>query len=601
MNERPKGLSPQVIAFARDFYRAIGTPLATALEKALTLGDWDTIADCRVDPRAYSSAQEYFLDASAASLLRKNKDLPCSHDRTANAIKKWKQGEADCYRTNERLAPYLEGKTHPLYDEAVALEIQAIRERIQSVLGRAPAIDRLRPGFGPGATFSDPARLSTMVDKITSRSSITHGAYWFLLDWVGTAWGTSAIGRDMNPFPVRGNRFSTAPKDATTHRATAAEPSINVFYQKPVGQGIRSRIKSVGIDLINGKRIHAQAACEASLNGRRATLDLVNASDTEAYNLVRLLLPPDWFSLVDELRSPFSRMGDEDSSLVLGRSPRIPGEHWVRLEKFSSMGNGFTFELETLIFWAITEHSVQRCNLEDPEPTLAFGDDIVCDTRAVRAVTAALRFFGFALNSEKSFSEGRFRESFGGDFWAGRPVRPYFLKGPLDEPQHFIAAANQIRRLANEINACEGGGLGRFSGIWHALQLSVPSFVRRCRGPEWLEDTVFHDDEENWRYTSRRKDKFFGYVPVDHIRVDLGAYPGDAVLACGLYGTKVSEGFINPRDSVVSYGVRRIPAYGLDWVPNPVRSLTRWDVDTTVKGPLRRGPTYTRETRVVRR
>lgn len=580
-----KDLSAELKDLTRSVMSAIGSPVAQRVSNALELQDWDTIASCKVDPRDYSDAQQYFLDASAASLLRKLRDLPSSFNKRAAALENWKLGEVDCFRTNERLSPYLEGASHPLWSGDVARHIDGIREKIVSVLGTTPpAMEDLDPKHGPGATFSDKSSRATLADKMQSRASLTHGALWFLLDWVGTAWGREALKRDVYPSMVRGNRFTTAPKDATKDRPIAAEPSVNIFYQLAVGNAIRRRLKRVGIDLEFGQEIHRRKAMEASITGHLATLDLKNASDTVAYNLVRLLLPHRWFVLLSELRSPFTRMNKSDASFL--RETKRDSV-WVKLEKFSSMGNGFTFELETLIFWAISEYSSEQTLGAQREKCLVYGDDIICDSRAVRAITASLRFFGFTLNEEKSFASGPFRESCGGDFWNGRSVRPFFQKEPLDEPHQLIAAVNQVRRLDQDLFE----GSGRLSAAWHTLQDRLPSRVRRCRGPSRLGDIVIHDDEERWSWTSSSRDRIFAWIPVRHRKVSLQGFSEGTVLACGLYGVTVSSGFINPRDSVIGYNIRKVPAYGIHWVPT--QSVRRAPDPPALAGP-RRGPDYSK-------
>lgn len=589
-----KRLSAELNTLAAEFYRAIGTPTASALLRALERQEWDTIAMCKVDPRAYTSDQDYFLDATVASVLKKCKDLPSSFDRRASALANWKAGEDDCFKTNERLAPYLEGRTHPDFNGDVGQHIAGIREKIRVVLGRCPRMEDLDPRHGPGATFSDKSLRSTLADKMESKASITTGALWFLLDWIGTAWGREALSRTCDPLFVRGNRFSTAPKDATKDRPIAAEPSVNIFYQLALGQQVRRRLKRVGIDLELGQDTHRRLACESSIAGHLATLDLKNASDTVAYSLVKLLLPPDWFVLFDELRSPFTRMSDADARLLNAGKTSL-SDTWVRLEKFSSMGNGFTFELETLLFWAISDYACSQAVSEGLEKTFVYGDDIICDTRGVRAVISALRFFGFRLNEEKSFWDGPFRESCGGDFWNGRPVRPYFQKDPLDEPHQLIAAANQIRRLAHDLF----GGLGPLDRAWRAIQDHLPIRVRRCRGPNRLGDVVIHDDEVNWSWTSSAKDRIFSWRPVAYRKVSLRVFSDGTVFACGLYGLTVSDGWINPRESVIGHDVRRTLIYGIDWLPKPV--IRTWRVDELPISSGRRGPDYSGFPRVVRR
>jgi len=74
------------------------------------------------------------------------------------------------------------------------------------------------------------------------------------------------------------------------------------------------------------------------------------------------------------------------------------------------MGNGFTFPLETLIFWALT-----RAVCGSTATVSAYGDDIICPSDRAEDVIAVLTEVGFSVNLEKSFWNGPFRESCGSD------------------------------------------------------------------------------------------------------------------------------------------------------------------------------------------
>ena len=217
-----------------------------------------------------------------------------------------------------------------------------------------------------------------------------------------------------------------------------------------------------------------------SLTGATATIDLSMASDTVATNLVKLVVPKAWFSLLMRLRSPFT--------FVDG--------HWTKLEKFSSMGNGFTFELETLLFRSLAEVIGRRCGIrEDPYTpgltTSVFGDDIVVPRSIAEALVAALRFFGFTPNENKTFLDGPFRESCGGDYWSGRDVRPHFQRQAASEPHHIIALANGINRYRKRRDPSGVGGI--CLKPWFTALDGLPSHIRRLRGPEDLGDLVIAD------------------------------------------------------------------------------------------------------------
>lgn len=588
-------LSPQVKRLARDLYLAVGSPFALSCLDALERMDWEYLASAKVEPKGYTNAEEYFLDAQASVLLRKCADLPIPKDRKRGvALANWIQGERECYKTNERLFPYLEGETHPSWNADVAQHIAGIRKIIERVLGAAPSMDVLQPRHGPGATYSDPSVRSTIADKMNAKASITSGALWFLLDWVGTKWGQEAAASSRDPVFVRGNRFAVAPKDATKDRPIGAEPSVNIFYQLALGKLIRRRLKHVGIDLDDGQSTHKQVACGSSITGRFATLDLKNASDTMSVNLVRLLLGTSWVRLLEELRSPFTRMAQGDTKVASSLSPLNGGKYcWWKLEKFSSMGNGFTFELESLIFYAVTKYvSDTFPSADGVEKVLVYGDDIICRAEISKPVTSLLRFLGFTTNKEKTFVVGPFRESCGGDFFFGQAVRPYFLKEFPCDPQSFIAAANGIRRAF--IQSLGAEGFTRVKRVWFGLLDQIPSDIRRCRGPESLGDLVVHDEPKRWTTRERSQRTYFRvWRPARHLKVPLHVFDPEVVFACALYGAKVSDGFLLPRDSVVGFKLGWTLAWGTDWTPvsrvraEPLHQRSR-DIKALEGVPLRR-------------
>ncbi len=95
----------------------------------------------------------------------------------------------------------------------------------------------------------------------------------------------------------------------------------------------------------------------------------------------------------------------------------------------SSMGNGFTFPLETLVFWALAESCREIAAPSSGVRTLTYGDDIIIARDAYPLLLDVFRSVGFTLNVKKSYSDGRFRESCGADYILGSPVRPVYIDG----------------------------------------------------------------------------------------------------------------------------------------------------------------------------
>lgn len=550
---------------ARAIWQACSTPVSLELLGALEREDWDHIVSRRVNPRDYSSAWDYFRDAASCGLLKKNPDLPTTFDRKAEAHRNWWKGERSCKKTNLRLAPYLYGVARcdlvDTWDAEINRHVVGVQREIEGIVGRRPPNLLGKARFGPGSTFETTARCSTLPDKMQVRPTFTPGVLWYLPQWLDTAWGRASARafHRRDPLSVRGNRFTTAPKDAMKDRPIAVEPSLNLFFQLGMGWNIRRALRRTGVDLDTAQTKHRQVACEASKNGRFATLDLSNASDTVARNCVKLLLPPKWYDALSDLRSPLTKISDDmvhvGAELSGTYKPSRDGR-WVQLEKFSSMGNGFTFELETLIFLGISRYATVQSG-GDPRDVLVFGDDIIVPTESARAVISLLRWFGFSLNKEKSFVDGPFRESCGGDYFNGVSVRPYHIVGELDAPEKIIVAANGVKRLESQ-----GLDLPGIKSAWFRLLDALPVGIRRCRGPEALGDVVIHDSVEYWQSRWENSIRYVrSYQPfvIEKGLPKWALFDDDVVLACALYGSTWSNGRVIPREPALSYK--------LDWLP----------------------------------
>lgn len=549
-------LPSEVVRIARKLYLGLGTPLNLKLAAMLDKGDWDGISGVSPDPRSYSTAKDYFFDAAGAALLRKCQGLPTTHNRKENAIKKWREGEISCYRANERLTRFLpEFRNHHLSskDERIRDFLSLVRKEILSWLGSSPP-DLIEGRFGPGSTFSDRGRYITVPDKIANVPSLTRDAIWYLPQWLGTQWGSTCARHHGEVSFVPGNRFTTAPKTSVTDRAIAAEPGLNVFCQLAYGRLIRQGLKrATGWDLDRAQEMHGRMARLSSVTREYATLDLSNASDTVCRNLVKILLPRRWFEALNSLRSP--------KTLINGR--------WYVLEKFSSMGNGFTFELETLIFAAIccvvTRMSGYKGKLG--EDVFVFGDDIIVKDDCVSTVKSILEFCGFSLNLEKSFfGDTPFRESCGQDFFDGKSVRPYFLKELPNGPQDYIAFANGIQRN-RQIFA--DFGVDPCLPSWFSVLDCIPTRVRNCRGPQDLGDLVIHDEPSTWTVRYRNSIRYLRTLKPGRRRlVNVHSFNDEVILACATYGVSSAHpkgwawhslGGVVPRDGVLSYKVGWTP------------------------------------------
>lgn len=515
----------------------LASPRSLTVEILIRYGEWDQLATLAIDPDNYLDSESFWVDSQATNILRKYEPLPTTIDRKVVAEEGFITSERSCLRANRLLYPLLEDSLG--YDssslDGVTSFVRKCRKVIEGILGPCP--DLLQGRFGPGATYGDKGCLTLIPDKMSSRPTLTSDAWPFLFPWSGTLWATAVACNGKSPEFVQGNRFTTVPKDCTKFRGIAIEPSINVFYQLAYGGLIRRRLLAAGIDLQNGQRKHRALAQLSSKDGSLCTIDLSSASDTVCRNLVKLLLPRRWFEVLDSLRSK--------KTLFKG--------HWHLLEKFSSMGNGFTFELETLLFLCIThcasQHSVIGVDV------FAYGDDIICPSDTSKAVISALTFFGFTVNERKTFADGYFRESCGGDFFNGKAVRPYFLKDDPDQPFKVISLMNGLRRSSSE-----GFRFHSLYPAWRLLLRGLPLEIQSCRGPQDLGDIVIHDEQERWLTRWRHGIRYLRcYVPNNHTSVAWSGFAPTVVLASAVYGLSWNHGVIYPRSSVLDYKVSEVP------------------------------------------
>jgi hypothetical protein len=530
-------LSQFVKQVALELFEGLATPRSLAAAMLLKAGEWDQLATLEVDPDNYLFADDYWRDAQASSFLKKYEPLPTSFDRKAVAESNFRLCEENCLRANRRLYPLLDDLKGHLGQSGVHSFFERARKNIASILGPCP--DLVSGRFGPGATFGDRGQMTTVPDKMSNEPTFTTDAWPFLVPWSGTMWASACVDIGKVPRSVPGNRFMTVPKDATKFRGIAVEPSINVFYQLAYGKVIRGRLSRRGVDLDEGQDIHRRLACDASRRGHLATLDLRNASDTISRNLVKLLLPHTWYSVLDSLRSKKTFFNG----------------HWVLLEKFSSMGNGFTFELETLIFLGLISAITGADSIG--KDLFVFGDDIILPTEHSEDVIAMLKFCGLETNQTKSFVSGSFRESCGGDFFNGVGVRPFYLKDDPDQPFSRIALANGLKRSSDS-------SYFRWLGLrsaWHEVMLGIPTSIRCLRGPSALGDIVIHDDDpsrwfSHWKHGIRY---IKCYQPFPRLKVRWDRFAPSVTLASAVYGQAWSSGYVLPRNPVLDYRIGAVP------------------------------------------
>jgi hypothetical protein len=400
------------------FLETLDTPRSLCVWMLYLNGEHDQLIELSFNPDQYLDADSARRDLCATSFLSKATFLKTSVDRRAVALKKFISAEAACKEANHRI---LSGKFREKFTPTV---LAIARRKIERVLGRFDREEFLNNcDFGPGASTSLTRRTASKPNKCVLSKDITREAYLFVKDWFPLAFPQW---EDYWFSVVDGNEVTVVPKNAKTDRVIAVEPDWNIFFQKGVGSMIRRRLKYVGIDL-NDQSINQEMSWAAVMLNW-ATVDFSSASDTIALELVRDLIPRPWLGLIEALRSSYSRM---DGVLL-------------RNEKFSSMGNGYTFELESLIFWALGSACAEFTDSID-RTIGVYGDDVILPCTLVPFFKSIVEDLGFSFNTSKSFDSGVFRESCGAFFFDGEDVKPIYLREELEDDFTIIRLANAIR------------------------------------------------------------------------------------------------------------------------------------------------------------
>ncbi|DAD52785.1 TPA_asm: RNA-directed RNA polymerase [ssRNA phage SRR7976325_20] len=530
------------------------TPFSRQVSNLLSDGKVVDLFSLRVDPRNYETPASYYQDAVIGELLRKYADYSTDRDLKAEARALFAETERRNKASNVYLKHLRVGNgDYTLNDVRMVDFLSSVRKKVSELMGPLPR--DLIGRFGKGSTFGDIGKYITVPDKMSTRPTITRESRDFLSFFTETAWFRSlcvSFPDRTDPEVVRGNRFTSVNKEALKERGICIEAGLNVYFQLAVGSHWKDRLKrKFGYCLYTAQDRHRHMARVASLTGRWATVDLRNASDLFSYELVRAVCPSDWFELLCCLRATHTEVNGK----------------WHKLEKFSSMGNGFTFELMTIILTAIClvlgedVYSLRGIATAYGRPDVipystdgdisVFGDDIICPPAVALLLLKCLPALGLEANEKKTFLSGNFRESCGGDFFLGVDVRAYNLeRDPFEQPASIIGFANAIRRLGRQ-HRSGVAGFRDYSRVWMGILDALPNDIRRLRGPEHLGDLVIHDSEDQWnkqsatrRRTPDQRTFVRGWVPVAK-RLRLTLWSPETQLASALYGVPSSG--VTPR------------------------------------------------------
>lgn len=469
--------------YIQAYYAALACPRSLMCYLLWKHGEHKQLVNVEFDPHDYNCAESAQNSLAATKFLSKATFLDTGVNLRQVALDGFVKAESFCEETNDNIRRL---RFKNPYTLSVLTNMQRIIGRVLGDFTPGDFVDAC--DWGPGASTLIKRRDATGPLKFDVERQITPSAYDFVKDWFHVAFPNWDFTMEI----VSSSKIVTVPKNAKTDRVIAIEPGLNLWFQKGIGALIRRALKKCGIDL-NDQRHNQRLARLGSLFSELATVDFSAASDTIAYELVKFLLPKKWFNVLNAFRTNFGQLDGTT----------------ISFEKFSSMGNGFTFELESLIFYALAEAVCYQCDVANPVISV-YGDDVILPSSVIDIFTSISYDLGFSVNTKKSYSTSYFRESCGSYYWKGCDIKPIFQKEPLNGKTSVLKAANNIRRSAHRRNyyGCDR----RLRRCWQLLAKSLGADAPKISdGYGDVGLVVNYDEAERCPSVTRAKHGYEGY------------------------------------------------------------------------------------------
>jgi hypothetical protein len=365
-------------------------------------------------------------------------NLECSNERIKAALSKFIQCESEVRGVDRRLSP-----SDKLDYRRVA---RLLWDDFLSDLERKLYGGELVPRHGPGAT----------AERIHGNMKYNQYEWTERLEavfpWIENAAASWSQYTELHrvdfrePGRERPVRVIHVPKTLKTPRIIAIEPVAMQYVQQGILEMICDGFEEFEIPRafvnFSSQLPNQRLAKSGSQFGNLATLDLSEASDRVSNQLVRELLGDHTFLLecVDACRS---------------RKADVPGHGVIRLAKFASMGSALCFPFEAMVFCTMVflgiEKSLNRhLTRKDIKSFMGsvrvYGDDIIVPVDHVQAVVDSLEHFGAKVNVNKSFWNGKFRESCGKDYYAGTDVSIVRVR------EMFPSTKQHVRELVSTVS-----------------------------------------------------------------------------------------------------------------------------------------------------
>ncbi|DAD50446.1 TPA_asm: RNA-directed RNA polymerase, partial [ssRNA phage Zoerhiza.4_7] len=340
---------------------------------------------------------------------------------------------------NKRCASWMP-MLNTTFDDELLGEIKKVIYEFWFVGGVSPLVSDYRELYyhgraGPGASLSarDTDFYTKMFDSPLSSTEGLPSIWDSCVSMTDLHWEAEASRSYRHATViVDASRYSFVNKTRTVARGICTEPTINMWFQLGMGRVLEERLKSFfRIGLSTQPDRNRELAQAGSVNGNLSTIDLESASDSLGLPMLEYMLPRSFLAMLKGIRCP---------------KTILPNGSELTLNMVSTMGNGFTFPLQTMLFAAVVRGVANWYGVRLHSKNFGvFGDDIICPRKITHTVERVLSLLGFSVNTSKTYVEGPFRESCGTDYYLGINVRGVYIK-KLHSQQDLCVAINTLNR-----------------------------------------------------------------------------------------------------------------------------------------------------------
>jgi hypothetical protein len=303
--------------------------------------------------------------------------------------------------------------------------VQRARKIARRILGEYKPQDTIEfAKFGKKSSIGCPLSLAYIDNKLSDIRAFTGSSQcsrWFFERVLPKDEILSQLVAAL-PFKGRGENLEheslnlvNVPKTWKTYRTITPLTLLSLFYSYGVGAQVTERLKEEGLDIRRLQNRHKILVKRFSRDLSHATADLSAASDSLVSENLNRILPRKWYCALKKAMTHQVVVKTADGDKCFYTASVLP------------MGNGFTFPVETLIFYTIIKAIGELTEVKGIFSV--YGDDLIYPSGLHKYVLRVFPQLKLKLNLDKTFVKAPFRESCGSDYYRGVDVRPFFLRG----------------------------------------------------------------------------------------------------------------------------------------------------------------------------